>query len=55
SVHKFHPVDVGEGAGVHPVDVENPIEVVHLMLDDAGGPACCLPAHRLPILIHTCS
>ncbi|KFV70329.1 hypothetical protein N307_03609, partial [Dryobates pubescens] len=55
SVQELHPGDVGEGVGVHAVDVQDPIQMVHLMLDDAGSPACCLPAHWLPVLIHTCS
>ncbi|KFQ73987.1 hypothetical protein N335_08144, partial [Phaethon lepturus] len=54
SVQELHPADVGEGAGVHPVYVEDPIQVVHLVLDDAGSPARSLPAHRLPVLIHAC-
>lgn len=55
SVQQLHPAHVGEGAGVHVVDVEDPIQVVHLVLDDPGGPARRLPAHRLPELVHACS
>ncbi|KFO95616.1 hypothetical protein N300_09126, partial [Calypte anna] len=45
SVQELHPGDVGEGSGVHAVHVEDPIQVIHLVLGDAGGPAHCLPAH----------
>ncbi|KFQ01773.1 hypothetical protein N330_00025, partial [Leptosomus discolor] len=45
SVQELHPADVGEGAGVHAVDVEGPVQVVHLVLGNAGGPARRLPAH----------
>ncbi|KAL2300071.1 hypothetical protein Nmel_012030, partial [Mimus melanotis] len=54
SVQQLHPAHVGEGAGVHAVDVEDPIQVIHLVLDDPGGPARRLPAHRHPALVHTC-
>ncbi|KFW84020.1 hypothetical protein N305_04757, partial [Manacus vitellinus] len=54
SVHEFHPAHVGEGAGVHAVNVEDPVQVVHLVLYDAGSPAHGLPAHRHPELVHTC-
>lgn len=54
SVHQLHPADVGEGAGVHAVNVQDPIQMVHLVLHDAGGPAHRLPAHRLPALVHPC-
>ncbi|KGL76533.1 hypothetical protein N309_00731, partial [Tinamus guttatus] len=54
SLEQLHPMHVGEGAAVHAVDEEDAVQVVHLVLDDAGGPARRLPAHRLPHLVHTC-
>ncbi|KFO63394.1 hypothetical protein N302_09679, partial [Corvus brachyrhynchos] len=54
SVQQLHPAHIGEGAGVHAVDVEGPVQVIHLVLDDPGGPARCLPAHWLPELVHAC-
>lgn len=44
-------MDVDEAPGVHAVDVEDSVQVVHLMLEDPGGPAAGRPAHRLPSLI----
>lgn len=48
------PVDVDEGLGVHVVDVEDPIQVVHLVLEDASWPATGLPRHGFTFLIQTC-
>ena len=45
------PLDVDEGLGVHVVDVENPVQMVHLMLEDPGWPATYLPCDWLRLLI----
>lgn len=54
SVEELAPGGVGEGAAVHAVDEEHAVQVVHLVLHDAGCPARRLPAHRVPVLIHAC-
>lgn len=48
------PVDVDEGLAVHAVDVEDPIQMVHLMLEDSGWPAACLPRDIFTLLIQAC-
>lgn len=49
----YVPVDVDEGLAVHAVDVEDPVQVVHLVLDDARWPATCLPRHGFTLFIQT--
>lgn len=48
------PVDVDEGLAVHAVDVEDAIQVVHLVLEDASWPATGLPRDSFSLLIQTC-
>lgn len=48
------PVDVDEGLAVHTVDVEHPIQVVHLVLEDTSWPAAGLPRNGFTLLIQTC-
>lgn len=48
------PVDVDEGLAVHAVDVEDPIQVVHLVLEDTGWPAARLPRDIFTLLIESC-
>lgn len=45
------PVDVDEGLAVHVVDVEDPIQVVRLVLEDASWPATGLPRDLFTLLI----
>lgn len=47
-------MDVDEGLGVHAVDVEDSIQVIHLVLEDSSGPATGLPRHIFTLLIQTC-
>lgn len=48
------PVDINEGLCVHAVDVEDAVQVVHLVLDDPGRPATSLPRYSFAIFIETC-
>lgn len=48
------PVDVDEGLAVHAVDVEDSIQVVHLVLEDSSGPAAGLPRDVFTLLVQTC-
>lgn len=48
------PVDVDESFAVHTVDVEDPIQVVHLVLEDTSGPATGLPCDSFTLLVQTC-
>lgn len=48
------PVDVDEGFAVHAVDVEDPIQVIHLVLEDTSWPATGLPGYSFTLLIQTC-
>lgn len=47
------PVDVDEGLAVHAIDVEDPIQVVHLVLEDASWPTTGLPSDGFALLIQT--
>lgn len=48
------PVDVDEGLAVHTVNVEDPLQVVHLVLEDTSWPATGLPRDRFTLLIQAC-
>lgn len=48
------PVDVDEGLAIHAVDVQDAIQVVHFVLDDACWPAAGLPQDRFTFFIQTC-
>lgn len=45
------PVDVDERLAVHAVDVEDPVQVVHLVLKDPCWPSARLPRHFFTLLI----
>lgn len=47
------PVDVDEGLAVHAVNVEDPMQVVHLMLEDTSWPSTGLPCDSFTLLIQT--
>lgn len=48
------PVDIDEGPAVHAVHVQDPVQVIHLVLEDPSWPATGLPCNLLPLLIQTC-
>lgn len=48
------PVNIDEGLGVHAVDIEDSIQMIHLMLEDSSWPATGLPCNFFTLLIDTC-
>ena len=48
------PLDVDKGLAIHAVNVEQAVQVIHLVLDDSGRPATHLPTDRFSILVQTC-
>lgn len=48
------PVNIDEGLAVHAVDVEDPIQVVHLVLDNSSWPAIGFPCNPFTLLVQTC-
>ena len=47
------PVDVDERLAVHAVGVEDPVQVVHLVLEDPSRPAARLPRDLFTLFIQT--
>lgn len=50
----FHPVDVCKRLAVHFVNEQAALQVVHLVLDDAGCPPTRLPHHLLSSRVQPC-
>lgn len=48
------PINIDEGLTVHAVDVEDSIQVVHLVLEDSSWPATGSPRNVFTLLIQTC-
>lgn len=48
------PVNIDEGPAVHAVNVEDSVQVIHLVLEDSSWPATGLPCNIFPLLIQTC-
>lgn len=48
------PVNIDEGLAVHAVDVEDSIQVIHLVLEDSSWPATGLPRNIFTLLIQPC-
>lgn len=48
------PINIDEGLAVHAVNVEDAIQVIHLVLEDSSWPATGLPRDIFTLLIQTC-
>lgn len=48
------PVNINEGLAVHAVNVEDSIQMIHLMLEDSSWPATGLPWNIFTLFIDTC-